>query len=298
MIAFTGGASLLLGALLVLAGVMKIVRPDGFRLAVRRVLPQQFDRLSLVPVLTRYFGWFEVVLGAALVSAPVTIRPVAIGGQATAVIVYLAFVWVVRRAIRVGSACGCFSSLSDGRSGGAELGRAIALAVISVAALAAGLQSGQPVGWGWAVLGWSGLLVVLVAFSAVLGAGVSRASSKATAITVSGPFGRRLATNALFLVGRVSTWRLFTNPPIPAKLEPAELEAVLHALVDSPGGGPPLEEMLRDGLGEVDLRELKMGVDIMPNVRFLVVSHSDGGSPVTEVVALIAEPGGPHAIVT
>lgn len=68
----------------------------------------------------------ELVLAAGLLAAPVFAVPVA----ACVVALFLAFCGVVLIAIRKGTSCGCFGSLSDGVSGAAELTHTAALTLM------------------------------------------------------------------------------------------------------------------------------------------------------------------------
>lgn len=297
MNALTGGASLLLGALLVTAGFMKVVRADDFRLAVARLVPETW-RHSFLPVAVRGLGWLELLVGAAVISAPVAPRGVALGAQAACAFLYLGFIGVVGRAIRVGARCGCFSSLSDGPSGGAELGRAMALGILAVVALVARLD-------GWAALrptlsmfAWTGVLALGVASSAAVGSRVWRASAEGKGITLARPRPTaRIGSAALFLLGHITTWRLFAGPPVRAELAQDQLEAILKALDESPGG-TSLAAGIREGSGRLFATEIDMGPALVPPIRYFRLTNVTADVPDVSVwVALVEDDGAVVAVV-
>jgi hypothetical protein len=143
--ALTGGAALLLTGALLVAGLVKALGLRTFAVAVHRLLPVHLPRRrGVATAFAAAVCVVEFALAVALVFPHQTATPVA--GAALALTV--GFVLVIRRAIRLGTACGCFASLSDGVAGVAELTRAAGLAVI-----AAGLLAGDLTGH--AVTPWS-----------------------------------------------------------------------------------------------------------------------------------------------
>jgi hypothetical protein len=136
------GAALVLGGMLVAAGVPKAAVPWYVASALRRVVRTGSDRALLLA--GRLLGCWEVALGLAL--PLVYSGPAAVAVAACAVLTFAAFTGFVAAAIRRGAACGCWASLSEGPAGGAELARAAFLAVLAVALLAARL-SWHGTGW-------------------------------------------------------------------------------------------------------------------------------------------------------
>ncbi|MFL6142056.1 MAG: MauE/DoxX family redox-associated membrane protein [Labedaea sp.] len=164
LIGFSGGAALLLAALLVLAGALKLLRPRSFAHAVYRLLGKHLVRRELLARVAPWtVGAVEVLLGMGVAVAGLAPRAwwsIPITGACAAL--FLGFVAVVRIAIRKGTSCGCFTSFSDGVAGGAELARAIALAVLALALLAVALTGRAVTWWRWDALAWLAVLVVLV----------------------------------------------------------------------------------------------------------------------------------------
>jgi hypothetical protein len=119
------GCALLLGMLLVSAGIPKTVAPRYAGSSIRRVVRRSrvaSDETILFAV--RVLGCYEILLGVAL----------AVGHGLTAAVVapcalgtLVGLDAFVIAAIRRGSHCGCWASLSEGPAGGAELGRSVAL---------------------------------------------------------------------------------------------------------------------------------------------------------------------------
>src|SRR3954454_17630389 len=109
--AFTGGAALLLAALLAVAGALKLVQRRAFAHAVHRLLPQHLPRRRLLALAAGpVVGTFEIVLAAGLSLAP----RLAVAVTAVTAGLFGCFCGVVLLAIRKGTSCGCFTSLSDG----------------------------------------------------------------------------------------------------------------------------------------------------------------------------------------
>jgi hypothetical protein len=151
-----GGAALLLAALLMVAGTLKLLRPKPFIHAVYRLLPRHLvHRETLARLSARLVAPAEVLIGGGLLVAflhPAAWWSVLI--DAAAATLYLGFVGVVRYAIRTGTSCGCFSSFSDGAAGPAELARSVSLAVLAILVLVASPAAG-PASWGsllWAAV--------------------------------------------------------------------------------------------------------------------------------------------------
>jgi hypothetical protein len=152
---FCDGAALLLGVLLLTAGALKLWRPMAFAHALYRLLPERLTSRSRVALRAApAVAGLELATGAALVGAPWWPAGVATGAAAAAALLYAAFVGVVGWAVRKGTACGCFSSFSDGPAGGAELGRSLALAALAATALGLRVAATIPTGWRWVALAW------------------------------------------------------------------------------------------------------------------------------------------------
>jgi hypothetical protein len=142
--ALTGGAALLLAVTLLVAGLLKARGVRAFAVAVHRLLPDHFPhRRGVAVALAPAVCAVELALAVALLFAPWRATPVA--GAVLAL--SCGFVLVVRRAIRMGTACGCFASLSDGVAGAAELARATGLAIIAGGLLAGDLTGHAATPW-------------------------------------------------------------------------------------------------------------------------------------------------------
>jgi hypothetical protein len=139
MDALVGGCAVLLGALLVSAGIPKILAPRYAGSAVRRVVKRtavSSDETILAAV--RGLGGFEVALGGTLLLVG---GPVAVAAAGACLATMVAFTVFVVGAIHAGSHCGCWASLTEGPAGGAELARSGALVVV-----ASGLLAGRATG--------------------------------------------------------------------------------------------------------------------------------------------------------
>lgn len=126
--ATTTGVALVLAAVLVVAGVIKLVEPRYVAAAMRRisdgVARRAARRGAEARRAGRVVGGVETIAGLALV---IVTGDASVAVAAFATLVFAAFVVVVIAAIRRGASCGCWASLSEGPAGGAELGRALAL---------------------------------------------------------------------------------------------------------------------------------------------------------------------------
>ena len=122
------GMALLLGGMLIAAGLPKAVAPWYVASALRRVVTAGSDRA--LRRAGRLLGLWETSLGLALVLAGA--GPAAVAVAALAALTFIGFAGFVVLAIRRGTACGCWASLSEGPAGGAELGRAVFLAALAV----------------------------------------------------------------------------------------------------------------------------------------------------------------------
>ena len=174
---FPGGAALLLAALLVLAGAMKLLRPRAFAHAVYRLLGKHLPHRALLARVAPWaVGTVEILLGGGLAVAGLTPSawwaPPLVGAS---FVLFAGFVAVVRIAVRKGTSCGCFTSFSDGVAGGAELARAVVLAVFAGALLGVVLSGSAATWWRWDALAWLGVLAV-VAVGVVAVAGRARPS--------------------------------------------------------------------------------------------------------------------------
>jgi hypothetical protein len=139
--AVADGAGVLLAALLIVAGGLKIAQPVQFGAALQRLVPRPWlgSRLWRPRALARLVGALECGIGGALV---VTTSGAAVAASVGSAVLFSCFVAVVVIAIRKGESCGCWASLSDGPAGGAELGRALWLGAIAWARVLIG--SGTP----------------------------------------------------------------------------------------------------------------------------------------------------------
>jgi hypothetical protein len=196
--AFTDGAALVLGLLLVVSGALKLARPRGFGNAVARLLPKGPDlrgRRIAILLAGPVVGSVELALGAGLLlSAQLPTGPAKAVALAVAGL-YLSFVVVVVVAVRKGTACGCFDSFSDSAAGPAELARSISLALLAVWVAAETLADGavDPLRIGAAVAAVPLLAAVAALFIA------------AAALSPDQPPGRTATTAVWSLVGRVTS---------------------------------------------------------------------------------------------
>jgi hypothetical protein len=133
---FTSGSTLLLGVLLLSAGMLKLTRPSAFAHAIHRLLPAGWRWRGRVAVVAApVVAAVEVMLGVSLlVTTTYGLRGAHASVVATGVVCSM-FVVVVAYAKRVGARCGCFGSFSDGPAGRPELGRSVALAGLALGTL-------------------------------------------------------------------------------------------------------------------------------------------------------------------
>lgn len=189
------GLALALAALLVSAGVPKLWRPGHVAGALRRVFGPRDAR-----VLRRWgrlLGAWEVLLAAAVVL---------LGGRLTGAalaVTYLGFLGFVVAAVRRGTSCGCWASLTEGPAGGAELGRTGVLAAAAVVVAVTGWAPGISV----AALGWAAALLALMVLAAVAGGRIAPVRSRSVARRLgrrAAPTRRgRLLARLVFLAGFV-----------------------------------------------------------------------------------------------
>ena len=132
---FGTGIAYALGATLLAAGLLKAADPSGTRMSLDRLSGRGRGEDRRAPLGSRTLAQAAAVLisaelavGAALLAAP---RAAAV--DAITFAVFAAFPWVVRRARRLGTACGCFGSFSTHTSGPKEAARAAALATSAAA---------------------------------------------------------------------------------------------------------------------------------------------------------------------
>ena len=156
--ALADGAGVLLAALLIVAGGLKIAQPVQFGAALQRLVPRPWlgSGLWRPRALARLIGALECGVGGALVLTPP--GSAAAAASLGSAVLFSCFVAVVVTAIRKGESCGCWASLSDGPAGGAELGRALWLAAIAWARVLIG--SGTP------SIGWPAVLAAAALFAA------------------------------------------------------------------------------------------------------------------------------------
>lgn len=160
------------GLLLCLAAVAKLASPAEFATAVTRVLPRPWwvDHPRLVAQSARITALAEVLMAPIVVFGGVP-------GAALATVLAILFVTVVWRALKRGASCGCWGSFSPSQTGGAELVRATALAVICATVFAVMLNGVRPTLEPPAVGAAALILVALVAISH-LGASLRRSKPK------------------------------------------------------------------------------------------------------------------------
>jgi hypothetical protein len=213
--AFTGGAALLLAVLLAVAGVLKLAHRRAFAHAVHRLLPSHLPRRREVanaagPIV----GGVEIAVAAALCTTP----HLAVPAAAVTAGLFAGFCAVVVGAIRKGTSCGCFTSLSDGAAGATELTRTAALGIIAVGLLGADLAGDAATPRSWQALAGAAVLAVLVLL-ATLAAQRGRSSS---------------AGLAWMLLGRVRSRLGSADLPRQVELRGAERAAVLEAVASVP----------------------------------------------------------------
>jgi hypothetical protein len=189
------GFALALAGLLVSAGVPKLWRPGHVAGALRRVFgPKPARRLRLFG---RLLGAWELLLAAAVVL---------VGGRvvgAALAVTFAGFLGFVVAAVRRGSSCGCWASMTEGPAGGAELGRTGVLAAASVYVAVTGWAPGV----GLPALGWAAALLALMVLAAVVGGRVAPVRSRSVARRLgrrAAPTrGGRLLARVVFLAGFV-----------------------------------------------------------------------------------------------
>jgi hypothetical protein len=200
VLTLTSGAMLVLGFLLVSAGALKLWQPSAVGHAVYRLLPERLPgRLSVARAAAPGIGVVEVAVGLSLLASGELSASWAGAAAAAAAVLYGGFVAVTVVAIRKGTSCGCFHSLSDGVAGGAELGRSIALAGFALLVLARDLLSGPHDPWRPAAPAAALLVCAIVAGAAAAG---SALLPKARPHAASGSPARRAAW---LLLGRVTS---------------------------------------------------------------------------------------------
>jgi hypothetical protein len=170
MFGLPGAAALLLAALLLVAGTLKLLRPRPFTHAVYRLLPRHLQhREALARLFARVVAPAELLVGAAVLVAiahPAAWWSIVVFAGAAAL--YLGFVAVVGFAIRKGTSCGCFTSFSDGAAGPAELTRSVSLSVLGIVVLISALTTDAVSWWVPAALIWLPVLALLVAGASAL----------------------------------------------------------------------------------------------------------------------------------
>lgn len=217
----THGIALALACLLVSAGVPKLWRPEHVAGALRRVF---VDRRLSTPALRRLgrsLGLWELMLACAIV---------ALGGPAVGLAVtgtFLGFLGFVVAAVRRGTSCGCWASLTEGPAGGAELARTGVLAA-GAAYLAV---TGWSPGFAWTDAYWAAAFLALTWLATVVGGRVAPVRSTRVADRMAmraAPTRRsRTAERLGFLLGFVHADTpaqrrryldaLTTRPPVPRR---------------------------------------------------------------------------------
>jgi hypothetical protein len=196
MAALSQGFALALAGLLVSAGAPKLWRPGHVAGALRRVFGPR-GSTSALRRHGRLLGAWELLLAAAVVLVGDRVTGVALA------VTFAGFLGFVVVAVRRGSSCGCWASLTEGPAGGAELARTAVLA----AAAGYVAVTGWPRGVSVAALGWAGALLAVMVLAAVAGgrfapvrsAGVARRLARRAAPTRRG----RLLARLAFLAGFV-----------------------------------------------------------------------------------------------
>jgi hypothetical protein len=208
------GVALLLGALLVIAGLMKLARPRAFEHAVHRLLPGRHAwETTIAKLAPACVGTTELLLGAGMLgiaSWPSPVRGVVLIASSA---LYLAFSGVVVIAIRKGTACGCYSSFSDGPAGGVELGRSLALALAAISTTSLYLTGTPALRIDLAAAGWvaasAAVTVVVAALTARIASPLTRdrpaRSSRSDRESLATRQHRTLRGRLGFLLGRVTS---------------------------------------------------------------------------------------------
>lgn len=161
MTELAAGLALALAAMLIAAGLPKLVRPRHVARALRRALGHR-TRLPL-ELAGRSLGAWELVLATALLTVP----RVAVAAACAAT--FLGFAAFVVAAVRRGTSCGCWASLSEGPAGGAELARTGTLTLVALGLLVLRLAGAGETAVGLAALGWAVTTLGLTWLAAVLG---------------------------------------------------------------------------------------------------------------------------------
>jgi hypothetical protein len=146
--ATTTGVAALLAAVLIVAGVIKVVEPRYIAAALRRISAAIARRAARSDKdarrAGRTIGAVETAVGVALL---LVTGWFGVAVAALAVALFASFVAVVILAVRRGAACGCWASLSEGPAGGAEIGRAGALVAAAAVVLIARITGARAVEW-------------------------------------------------------------------------------------------------------------------------------------------------------
>lgn len=283
---YGAGAGLLLAIMLLLAGCFKIARPREFAHLVYRLLPAGLrGRRDIAVASGPVVGTAELGLGGALLASPAGAVTVA----ALTAALFAAFCAVVVIAIRKGTSCGCFGSLSDGVAGAAELSRTLTLAAIAAGLLVVDLT-------GVAASAWSLRAVP----AAVALAGVVSAVSFGA-----GRWGARrpdaAAARAWMLLGRPRSRIAGAGLPREAALHGEARRAVLAQVRATPTF-LALRDWLGTDAGDIDLERavVREAVATIPAGRvncLLIVPPSRPGLAVTISVPWTAGRAGDPVIV-
>ena len=127
------GAAGILTATFVVAGITKVVSPSGFAYALPRLSPPGWPRFR-----RREAFVMARALGATEVAVAFLLWPMSTHWVASIVTLSLTFVFLlsVCVAVRLGTSCGCWSSLSETQAGGGEIGRAVAVLTFAILVVA------------------------------------------------------------------------------------------------------------------------------------------------------------------
>jgi methylamine utilization protein MauE len=231
------GVALALAVLLAGAGLPKLWRPDHVAGALRRVFVRRTVSTAALRRAGAALGLWELLLAAAMV---------VLGGRAVGVVAaatFLGFLGFVVAAVRRGTSCGCWASLTEGPAGGAELARTGVLAAGAAYLAVAGWSPG----FGWASAGWAAAFLALTALAAVAGGRVAPVRSARVA--------RRLAQRAApTRRGRLAARLAFLMGFVHAGTD-AERRRYVAALAAARAAGPiPREREVRSDPAKNDVR--------------------------------------------
>jgi len=289
----SAGTTFLLGSLLVVAGVLKLARPLAFAHAVYRLLPERADwaaRVASRAAVT--IGTAEALVGGGLVAGPWLPAGPRLAFTLAGAALYSGFVGIVGVAVRRGTSCGCFSSLSDSSSGGGELGRAVILAFLAYGLVVSEYVDAPVRGWQWSGLLWVPVLVTGLGLAMVVGSRLVPPRSG----TLLGGAGRSARELSSTLLGRITSRKESVSLPRPARLTEGERAGLISATRSSPTW-IAFEEWLGGGATvsweETDVRRAMVGMGDGPAVPCMTLTPAIGpaASIVVSVPLVAGRPG-------